>query len=177
MAGTQNPTARRRELGVLLRALRSERGWTVEYVAEQLLCSPSKVSRMETSHRGASARDIRDLCDLYGVGDEHRQLLMTLAREGKQRAWWQPLNLPYSTYVGLEAEAASIGDYGLNVMPGLLQTAQYARAVVQAVEPRWGPEVVEQRVNGRIARPNIPTSERPPQFRAVIDEAVLRRVA
>ena len=92
------------------------------------MVSPSKVSRLETGQRGASARDIRDLCDLYEVDEEQRQHLMELAIEGKQRAWWQPLGMPYPRYVGLEAEAASISDYGLGIMPGLLQTADYARA-------------------------------------------------
>jgi transcriptional regulator with XRE-family HTH domain len=171
-----SPTVRRRELGALLRALRTGKGWTAEQVAARLLVSSSKVSRLETGQRGASARDIRDLCDLYQVDGEQRQRLMELASEGKQRAWWQPLGLPYSTYVGLEAEAASISDYGLGIMPGLLQTPDYARAVVRAAVPRWVPEVVEQRVEGRMARQRLLFSERVPHFEAVVDESVLHRV-
>jgi len=176
MTGSGSPTVRRRELGALLRKLRTDRNWTVDHVAQQLLCSPSKISRMETGHRGTSARDIRDLCDLYGVDDEQRRLLMDLASEGKQRAWWQPLGLPYSTYVGLEAEASSISDYGLSYIPGLLQTPDYARAVVRAAVPRWAPEIVEQRVKGRIARQELLSRPNPPRFQAVIDESVLYRV-
>lgn len=176
MTSAQNPTARRRELGVLLRALRTERDWTVEYVAQQLLCSPSKVSRMETGHRGASARDIRDLCELYGIDDEQGERMMALASEGRQRGWWQSLNLPYSTYIGLEAEAASISDYGVHVIPGLLQTADYAQAVLRTVAPDMAPEAVGQRVKGRITRQRILTSEDPPRFDAVVDESVLHRV-
>lgn len=160
----------------MLRALRNERDWTVEHVAQQLLCSPSKVSRMETGHRGASARDIRDLCNLYGITGEQRDRMMLLASESKERAWWQSLNLPYSTYVGLEAEATSISDYGLHVFPGLLQTADYARAVVRAVTPHLAAEAVEQRVSARIARQRILTSQAPPRFEAVVDESVLHRV-
>src|ERR1700761_4286980 len=94
---TGSPTVRRRELGALLRALRNERGLTVDQVATELLCSPSKVSRMETGQRGATRRDIRDLCDLYGVTDAaERDRLMTLAREGKQQGWWQSFSLPYN---------------------------------------------------------------------------------
>jgi transcriptional regulator with XRE-family HTH domain len=177
MAGTGSPTVRRRELGAVLRKLRADHGWTVDHVAHQLLCSPSKISRMETGHRGASGRDIRDLCDLYGVDDEQRRHLMELAREGKQRAWWQPLGLPYPTYVGLEDEAAAISDYGLGGMPGLLQTPDYARAILRAAVPRWVPDIVEQRVHGRIARQQILTGPNPPRFHAVIDESVLHRVA
>ncbi len=177
MAGTGSPTVRRRELGALLRKLRTDRNWTVDYVAQQLLCSPSKISRMETGHRGARARDIRDLCDLYGVDHEQRLHLAELASEGKQRAWWQPLGLPYSTYVGLEAEASCISDYGLGYIPGLLQTADYARAIVKAAVPPWVPEIVEQRVNGRMIRQQILTRlQNPPRFQAVVDESVLHRV-
>ena len=176
MPTTGSPTVRRRELGTLLRTLRIQKGWTAEQVAERLMVSPSKVSRLETGQRGASARDIRDLCDLYEVDEEQRQHLMELAIEGKQRAWWQPLGVPYSRYVGLEAEATSISDYGLGIMPGLLQTPDYARAVVRAAVPRWVPDEVERRVQGRIARQQRLFSEHPPQFEAVVDESVLHRV-
>ena len=140
------------------------------------MISPSKVSRLETGQRGASMRDIRDLCDLYEVDDEHRQHLMELAIESKQRAWWQPLGVPYSRYVGLEAEATSISDYGLGIMPGLLQTADYARAAVRAAVPRWVPDEVERRVRGRITRQQRLFSEHPPRFEGVVDESVLHRV-
>jgi transcriptional regulator with XRE-family HTH domain len=160
----------------LLRTLRNGKGWTAEQVAERLLISSSKLSRLETGQRGASARDVRDLCNLYEVDDEQREHLMELAREGKQRAWWQSLALPYSTYVGLEAEATSISDNGLGVMPGLLQTADYARAIVRAAVPRWVPEVVEQRVEGRMARQQLLHSDQPPRFEAVLEESVLHRV-
>lgn len=173
---TGSPTVRRRELGALLKAHRNDKGWTAEQVAERLLISPSKLSRLETGRRGASARDVADLCDLYEVDDEQRQHLLELASEGKQRAWWQPLALPYSTYVGLEAEATSISDYGLGIMPGLLQTADYARAVVLAAVPKWVPDVVEQRVQGRMARQQLLYASDAPHFEAVVDESVLHRV-
>jgi transcriptional regulator with XRE-family HTH domain len=173
---TGSPIVRRRELGALLKALRNGKGWTAEQVAERLLISSSKLSRLETGQRGASARDIRDLCNLYEVDDEQREHLMELAKEGKQRAWWQSLALPYSTYVGLEAEATSISDNGLGVMPGLLQTADYARAIVRAAVPKWVPEVVEQRVEGRMARQQLLRSDHAPRFEAVLEESVLHRV-
>ena len=81
----RSPTVRRRELGALLRALRMENGLTVEQAAERLMFSMSKLSRMETGHGVATPRDVRDLCDLYGVTDEaERDRMMALAREGKQ---------------------------------------------------------------------------------------------
>jgi hypothetical protein len=88
----------------------------------------------------------------------------------------QPRGLPYSTYVGLEAEAASISDYGLGTMPGLLQTPDYARAVIRAAVPRWVPEIVKQRVEGRMARQQLLFAEHPPSFEALVDESVLHRV-
>src|SRR5215469_2735260 len=116
---SSSPTVRRRQLGVMLRTLRTEQGMTVETLAKKLGVSSSKVSRLETGHRGASERDIQKLCDIYQVRDEQRQRITELAREGKQRAKWQPKGLPYSTYVGLESEAVSISDFGLGIMPGL----------------------------------------------------------
>src|ERR1700751_1230693 len=96
----RSPTLRRRELGAFLRSRRLELGLTVEQVAERLLCSPSKVSRMETGHRGATPRDIRDLCDLYGVSDPaQRERMARLAAEGKQQGWWQSYELDFANYV------------------------------------------------------------------------------
>jgi transcriptional regulator with XRE-family HTH domain len=179
-----SPTVRRRELGTLLRKLRNENGLTVDQVAERLLCSPSKVSRMETGHRGATLRDVRDLCDLYGVtGEGERDRLMTLAKEGKQQGWWQSYDLPYSTYIGLEAEAVSIKDYDSAVIPGLLQTPEYVRALHEDVAPQrdappLAPDVIDQRVEERLRRQELLRRTEPPplEFWAVLDEAVLHRV-
>ena len=92
---------------------------TVEQVAEHLLCSPSKVSRMETGQRGATLRDVRDLCELYGVTDKAQvDHLMGLVREGKQQAWWQSHELDYfATYVGLEQAATMLSDYQSTIDP------------------------------------------------------------
>jgi hypothetical protein len=90
-----------------------------------------------------------------------------LAAEGKQRAWWQPFSLPYSTYVGLEADATSIRDFALGIIPGLLQTADYAWATVRAAEPRQPPEVVQQRAVARLARQERLLGAGSPSFSAV----------
>jgi transcriptional regulator with XRE-family HTH domain len=177
LPGSASPMARRRELGALLRELRTDRGWTVEQVAEQLRFSPSKVSRLEKGYRGVSARDIQDLCDLYDIDGERRQQLIELAAEGKQRAPQQARDLPYGRYLRLEADAASIRDFGLGVVPGLLQTADYARAVLTAVIPRLSEPDIERLLAARLARQDLLWSARPPEFDAVIDEAVLHRTA
>jgi hypothetical protein len=149
----------------------------VEQVAERLLMSSSKVSRLETGQRGANAHDIRDLSNLYGLDDEQRQRLTDLAKAGKQHPWWQPLSLPYSTYVGLEAEATSIKDFGLGVMPGLLQTPEYARAVLRAVVPQRTSHEIELLVQGRLVRQQrVLSAEEPPQFQVILDASVLQRV-
>jgi transcriptional regulator with XRE-family HTH domain len=172
----RSPTVRRRELGALLRAIRNEKGLTVEQVAERLLCSPSKVSRMETGHGVVTARDIRDLCDLYEVTDEaERDRLKQLVREGKQPGWWQPYDLPYSTYVGLEVEALSISDFQSSVVPGLLQTADYARAGHEGTMPRLSAEDIERRIEAKLTRQALLTQPEPPSFKTVLDEAVLHR--
>jgi transcriptional regulator with XRE-family HTH domain len=177
MVETGSPTVRRKELGTLLRQLRTDRGLKIDYVAEKLECSPSKISRIENGQRGAHARDVRDLCDLYEVDDTLREHLLELASEGKQRAWWQPLGLPYSDYVGLEAAASRICDFGLGFVPGLLQTAEYAREIVRAAVPAWPDDIVEQRVSGRLFRQQILTRpENPPMLQAVVDESVLHRI-
>ncbi len=172
-----SPTVRRRELGAMLRALRTGRGLTVEQVAAELLCSPSKVSRMETGQRAVTPRDIRDLCDLYGVTEAaDRERLMTLAREGKQPGWWQSYDLDYATYVGLEQAAISMKVFHSAVVPGLLQTAGYTRALHQAGMPPLEPEIIEQRVQERLIRQQqVLNQADPPTIEIVMDEAVLHR--
>jgi transcriptional regulator with XRE-family HTH domain len=173
----RSPTVRRRELGALLRALRNENGLTVDQVAERLLCSPSKVSRMETGHGVATPRDVRDLCDLYEVTDEaERERFMALAKESRQQGWWQDYDLPYSTYVGLEAEADSIKVYDSAVVPGLLQTAEYAQALHEASVPRRDANTISQWVKTRAARQRILIRDDPPSLHVILDEAVLHRV-
>jgi transcriptional regulator with XRE-family HTH domain len=175
MPPTGSPTARRRELGLLLRSLRASSEMSSQQVADWLGVSRWKVSRLETGQRGASEADIARLCDLFGVDEDQRSRLIELAAEGKERTWWSR-RLPYADYVGLEAAADSISDYGLAVVPGLLQTSDYARALVRAGGPRLTPDVVEQRVETRMDRQRLLYSPEPPAFTAVLDESVLHRV-
>jgi transcriptional regulator with XRE-family HTH domain len=173
-----SPTVRRRELGTLLRKLREEKGMSVKQVTEHLLCSPSKVSRIETGQRGATLRDVRDLCDFYGVTDQaFRDQLMDLAKQGKQQGWWQPFDLTYSSYVGFEAEALVIRDFDSAVVPGLLQTPDYVRALHDDPLPFGSPDLVEQRIQVRLKRQELLTREGPAplELHAVLDEAVLHR--
>jgi transcriptional regulator with XRE-family HTH domain len=163
-------------LGFLLRQYRTERGLSVEDVTVRLLFSATKLSRLETGRAGVSPRDIRDLCDLYQVTDAaERQQLMDLAREGKQRAWWQEYALPYATYVGLEAEATSISSYHSDVIAGLFQVEDYARAIFRTTEPPLDEATIEQRVEARTRRQVLLTQDPGPLFHCILDEGALRR--
>jgi transcriptional regulator with XRE-family HTH domain len=173
----RSPTLRRRELGALLRARRQELGLTVEQVAERLEFSPSKVSRLETGQRGATARDVRDFCDLYGVSDtEERDRLLNLAREGKQHGWWQSYDLAFSTYVGLEAAAVALKYYQTSIVPGLFQTSDYTQAISEATVPRLPAERKAELLEVKLKRQRMLEQSPPLEVWAVLDEAALHRV-
>jgi transcriptional regulator with XRE-family HTH domain len=171
-----SPTLRRRELGTLLRSLRLNRELTVDQVAAELLCSPSKVSRMETGQRGASPRDVRDLCELYGVTDQaERTRLMKLATEGKQQGWWQSYDLDYfGTYVGLEEAATAMRQFQSTIVPGLLQTSDYARRVAEVLDVT--PVRVDELVEVKLRRQSLLAKQPPVPLSVILDEAVLHRM-
>jgi transcriptional regulator with XRE-family HTH domain len=175
---TRTPTGRRRRLGAELRRLREDAGLTIDRVAEILECSPSKVSRIETGQVGASPRDVRDMLGLYRVDPDRREALVQVAREARQRGWWQkfvdvPDGVP--AYVGLEAAATSIDVYMSLIVPALLQTPDYARAVIGAVRPDLPRSEIDRRVELRMRRQGLLDQERPPEMRVLLDDTVLRR--
>ncbi|GAA3627242.1 helix-turn-helix transcriptional regulator [Streptomyces chitinivorans] len=179
MASSVNPTVRRRRLGQELRRLREQRGMTAEEVADRLLVSQSKISRLENGRRSISQRDVRDLCGVYEVDDQRIvDSLMQMAKESRQQGWWHAFgDIPYSVYIGLETDAASLRVYEPQVMPGLLQTPRYAEAVVAGALPEASAEDVEKRVQVRLRRQErIHDRKSPLRLWAVIDEAALRRV-
>jgi Domain of unknown function (DUF5753)/Helix-turn-helix domain len=150
---------------------------TVDQVAAQLLCSPSRVSRMETGQRGATLRDVRDLARIYGMTDEIQiARLMDLARESKQQGWWQSYDLDFSTFVGLEADAVSTKYYHTVVIPGLFQTADYARAMHEAWVREISPERIDELVKVRLTRQELLKRQPPLTISAIFDEAALHRV-
>ncbi|MFD5471219.1 helix-turn-helix domain-containing protein [Streptomyces sp. NPDC127105] len=179
MASNVNPTVRRRRLGQELRKLRENRGMTAEEVAERLLVSQSKISRLENGRRSISQRDVRDLCGVYEVED-HRIVdsLMQMAKDSRQQGWWHSFgDIPYSVYIGLETDAASLRIYDPQVVPGLLQTRQYAEALIAGALPETAPVDIEKRVQVRMRRQErISAAENPLRLWTVLDEAALRRV-
>ena len=175
----RSPTVRRRELGALLRRLRVERDLTVEQAAEHLLFSASKLSRIETGARAATLRDVRDMCDLYEVSDPaERERMSRLATEGKQRGWWQSYDLDYfATYVDLEQAATSLSYFNSSIIPGLLQTVDYAKAMHAGSLPsEFSLQRRDQLIDVRLRRQQVLTRDSPLKLDAVFDEAVLRRV-
>ncbi|MFB7664101.1 helix-turn-helix domain-containing protein [Kitasatospora sp. NPDC056138] len=178
MSASINPTVRRRRLGAELRRLRELKGMTAEEVAGRLMVSQSKISRLENGRRSISQRDVRDLCDVYEVSDERiRAGLMEMARESRQRGWWHEFgDIPYSVYIGLEAEASSIRAYESSFVPGLLQTREYAEAVVEGTQPDTDTAAVKRRVDVRLKRQSrIYGENQLASLWVVIDEAVLCR--
>ncbi|MEU2428178.1 MULTISPECIES: helix-turn-helix transcriptional regulator [unclassified Streptomyces] len=179
MASSVNPTVRRRRLGQELRRLRELKGMTAEEVAERLLVSQSKISRLENGRRSISQRDVRDLCGVYEVED-HRVVdsLMQMAKDSRQQGWWHAFgDIPYSVYIGLETDAASLRVYEPQIVPGLLQTRTYAEALITGALPESPVSDVEKRVQVRLRRQErIQTPDNPLRLWAVVDEAALRRV-
>jgi transcriptional regulator with XRE-family HTH domain len=171
-----SPTLRRRELAGRLRELRKQAGLTVDDVARDLLCSSAKISRIETAARSASLRDVRDLCVLYRVSDSEQVRLMTIAREAKQRGWWNKFDdIAIDTLIGLEIEAISIDSHESAKVPWAFQTEEYARAVIKGVLPHIQDHVLDERVTARMTRQELLQSATPPHLWSLIDESALRR--
>ncbi|MFF8861459.1 MULTISPECIES: helix-turn-helix domain-containing protein [unclassified Streptomyces] len=179
MASNVNPTVRRRRLGQELRRLRELKGMTAEEVAERLLVSQSKISRLENGRRSISQRDVRDLCGVYEVDDQRIvDSLMEMARDSRQQGWWHTFgDIPYSVYIGLETDAESLRVYEPQLVTGLLQTRAYAEALVQGALPETSTAEIEKRVQVRMRRQERITAEgNPLRLWVVLDEAALRRV-
>ncbi|HZN73509.1 MAG TPA: helix-turn-helix transcriptional regulator [Micromonosporaceae bacterium] len=175
-----SPTLRRRRLGHALRRLRDKAGLTGDEAGARLERSGSWISRVEAGRVGLRTRDLTDLLDLYQLDDpQRREELAALAREGKQRGWWSrysdAIHESLAIFIGLEAEAHSMLIYEQTVVPGLLQTEEYSRAIFRQSVHSIRPEVLEARVHVRMTRQNRIKEPDPLQLRVVLDEAVLHR--
>ena len=159
-----------------LRRLREAAGVTIDHVAERLECSGSKISRIETGQTGVTPRDVRDMLSIYGVDLDYAETLLQIAREARQKGWWQLYgDVLTGAYVGLEAAADRIRAYEALVVPGLLQTEGYAQAMIHAARPDISPGEVDKRVRVRMSRQSLLSQDDPPDFWVVLDEAVLHR--
>jgi transcriptional regulator with XRE-family HTH domain len=179
MGTEHSPTVRRRRLALELRRLREAARLTCEEVGEHLECSASKISRVETGRVSVSPRDVRDMLELYGVPAEQRESLVQLARDSRQKGWWHAysdtMQPEMATYIGLESAASEIRIYEVSLIPGLLQTEDYARAVIRAGMVNSPAEDIERRVSLLMARQPAVVRDDPPKIWAVLDEAALRR--
>jgi transcriptional regulator with XRE-family HTH domain len=178
MSRGPSPTVRRRRLAARLRELRENANLTIDEVGDKLECSASKISRIETGHVGVTPRDVRDMLEVYGVDDDEREALVQLAREARKKGWWHAYNEVFTgSFVGLESDASFLHTHQALLVPGLLQTEAYMRAVHRAIRPDVSEADVELRVRARMNRQKLITEEtNPPEYWAVLDEAVFHRV-
>ncbi|MBC8091969.1 MAG: helix-turn-helix domain-containing protein [Pseudonocardia sp.] len=188
MVSAQGPAGSRRRLGAELRRLRTNSGLHLDAVAEQMKCSMSKISRLETGKGAPKVLDVQRLMRIYGVTSEtETDMLTRLARDSRGHGWWEPYTEGVtperfvlddsSKYPSLEADAVAIRSFDLVALHGLLQTADYARAVVSALLPQHSREEIDLLVELRMKRQEALDRRQPVlRYAAVLDESVLRRV-
>jgi hypothetical protein len=174
------PMALRIALGAHLRRLREASRITPAQAGDAIRATHSKISRLERGRSGAKQRDVADLLTLYGVTDEaEREVVLALARQAGAPGWWQQYNdvLPrwFELYVGLERAASIIRTYEVQFVHGLLQTEDYARAVILIANGQAPRDEIERRVSVRMKRKQLLTQRGAPELWTVLDEAVLRR--
>ena len=177
-----SPSVRRRRLAAELRRLREERNLTGEDVAGSLRWSASKLSRIELARIGIKAADLAKLLDHYGVPAEHKEQLLRLVERGRSRGWWDAFkdSLPeqFATYIILESEAETISAWSPELVPGLLQTQDYAMAAIDehmSTIATLPSSEIEGRVQTRMRRQRILTNDPATALVSVLDESVLLR--
>jgi transcriptional regulator with XRE-family HTH domain len=180
MAAGTGPAVRRRQLMTELKRLRETTGLTQEDVAGQLDWHPTKIMRIETGRTAPHPNDVRVMLGLYGVADNGVLAgLLKLAKDARQRGWWYSykdvLISRFELFLGLESEADTIRDFELSMIPGLLQTDDYARELIRGLMAFDAAEI-ERRVELRMARQQILAGDDAPQLWAILDEAAIRRV-
>ena len=177
----RSPTAVRRELGQRLRAMRTGADMTVAEAAEQVGISTSKLTKIELAQLSATRDDVLKLLDTYGeAGPDQQALLLTMVREGNRKEWWEgrrTLHPKFGSYLGLESVATTLQAYHTHLVNGLLQTPDYARAMLRAARPELLEHEIDQLVQFRLRRQEVLTRADPSPLTlwSVMDEAVLRR--
>ena len=171
---------RARQLAAELRRLRDAATLTGEEAAGRLGWSPSKISRIETGQTAPSPTDLRRLLDQYEVAGTQRGRLEQLGQSAGQRGWWDAyadtLGPEYTALIALEAEAESVRWYAPMLVPGLLQTERYARAVISSGLLIAPPGEVERRVQVKMTRQKVLARENPVRLDVVLDEAAVQRI-
>lgn len=174
-----SPTLRRKTLGAELRRLRIERGASIEEIAKLLGCSSGKVSHFETGRNAPSKAELIVLMGHYNVPTEQQAVLEETREEARKRGWWSTYRLPswFQDYVGMEADAIRVRTFELELIPGLLQTESYARAINVIGSHMTEPSEVDRKVAARLRRQSRLHEPEPLQVHAVISEAALHRCA
>lgn len=181
MPTSGSPTVRRRRLAAELRRLRASTEKTAEDVGKVVGWSKAKISRYELGQGGLKPAEVARLLEFYGVDGSHREQLLALAEEATHKGWWEVyddvLTEGHLEYIGLEAEATSILEWQINVVPGLLQAEQYAREVLSGYQEAAtiSPRAIERRVETRLIRQQLLTRDEPLEYVALLDESVLHR--
>jgi transcriptional regulator with XRE-family HTH domain len=176
MAQAHSATVRARRLGRELHELRDEVGLSFADVATRLNCHHTKIRRIEKADVKAETEDIEALLDIYGVPTDRRLALVNLAENAWRRGWWLNFNdVLTGDYVSLEDESALIRSWQTLLIPGLLQTDDYARALISTAVPKPGPEEIEQRVEARQKRRKLLDRKNAPHLHAILGEAALRQ--
>jgi len=176
-----NPTVARIRLAGLFREARERADHSLDDLARFLGVSAPQASRLDSGARGFRLADVPLLAEWYGFGEADARVLVALAEESRRREWWQQVDLPdaYRTYIGMEQAAHVISEYHVNVIPGLLQTRDYARVAASvgdtSIDPRVRAERINRAVDVRMRRQEILDRETLPRLVVVIDEAVLAR--
>jgi transcriptional regulator with XRE-family HTH domain len=175
----EGPTLRRRRLGAELKRCREQAGLTQENVSRHFEWHAAKVTRIETARVAVTPRDVKDLLILYGVGDQdYREALIELARLSRERSWWANFRdiMRPGDFVGLEDGASQMSAWEPIVVPGLLQTEGYIRALMHSGRSVDPPEQLDRRVALRLKRQGRLRGPRPLELHALVDESVVRRV-
>jgi len=181
MPASGSPTVRRRRLAAELRRLRVSTGKTADEVGRVLGWSKAKVSRYELARGGLKPADVARLLDFYGLEGSQREQLLALAEEGTEKGWWDAysdiLTEGHLSFLGLEAEATSFLEWQINVVPGLLQTEQYAREILSGYNrvATISPKAIERRLETRLIGQQLLTRDEPLELVALLDESVLHR--
>ncbi|MEU8237577.1 helix-turn-helix transcriptional regulator [Actinoplanes missouriensis] len=179
MSDIEGPTLRRRRLGAELKRCREAAGLTQQDVSRHFEWHAAKVTRIETARVAVTPRDVRDLLTLYNVRDQgYREALVELARLSRERTWWTDYRdiMRPGNFVGLEAAASSMRAWEPIIVPGLLQTEAYMRALIKTGRSTDTPQQIDRRVALRLTRQSRLGGDRPLELSAIIDESVLRRV-
>src|SRR5215467_12342957 len=171
-----SPTVRGRRLMRELTRLRQAQGLSLETAAQRLDFSKSKLYRLENGRSRITLDDLEDMLDLYAVRSPQREALVQLGRDARKRGWWTAYSDVFTgSYVGLESEASRI-QVNAHIVPGFLQTGDYARAIIAATRPTLEPGEVDRRVTARTTRQiSLLMRHQPPDIHLVLDEAALRR--